>query len=750
MRNYIEIVLKKEKKPASLEKIVKKIEGLKSDELGKEVFLTDAEKEEVRKLLEEGVLSLDFYKTPSDNYILLSKTSFRKGRFYGDRTGAGRVSIVNSGINKDGKIVITEEKVGITKERVNGAVDGDYVLIDLGGKNDGPRVERVLDRNLDFIPGEVYRLGNSYFVKPIDKRKQGITIALSGPAIEGERVLVRLDHMSSDEFYVGEIVRTFNHKDDPNEDILWEAFKHGIDSNFSNESLEQLEHIPDEITDKDKIGREDLTDWEIFTIDGSDTKDMDDAISCTINKKGNYELGVHITDVASIVPFDSALDKDAFSRGNSYYLGGTVIPMFPHKVSNGIGSLNPYVERLTISCIVEINPEGEIVNYRLSPTVIKSQLKMTYEDVNSILKDGKVPEGYEEHVETLRRMSKLALILRKKRLNRGAVEFERCELKTGYDEEGHAKLGVRYQDVAENLIEEFMLVANETVDKELSRRGLPCVHRIHDVPNEEKIEAFLNFLEVLNLPYTDSDASTLASDRGAYQKLVEHISKNGGRLSELLTTEAIKCMSRAKYSTMNIGHYGLGKDNYCHFTSPIRRYSDLTDHRIIWDCIFDKGDITRNVRKWSEKSPEIAERCSHTERVADDCERDVTRMLCAEYMESHIGEEFEGTVTYVSGDCLTVQLDNMIEGTVRVRDLKGDYVHSPESFSLVSLDGFDNYFVGDRLRLKLERASKIGKTIDFSVVEKINETQINNSQAINTKVKIKGKNERTKRLLGTN
>lgn len=750
MKHYIELVLKKEKKPASYDKIIRKIEELKSNELGKDVFLSDLEKEEVLKLLNEGVSSLEFYRTPSNNYTLLSKTSFRKGRFYGDKAGAGRVSVVSSYVDRDGKLVVKEEKVGITKDRVNGAIDGDFVLIDLGGKNDGPRVERILDRNLDYIPGEVYRIANSYYVKPVDKRKQGITIALNGAAIEGERVLVRLTDSSSDSFYTGEVVKTFNHKDDPNEDILWEAFKHGVDSGFSNESLEQLEHIPSEITDKDKIGREDLTDWEIFTIDGSDTKDMDDAISCTVNEKGNYVLGVHITDVASIIPFNSALDKDAFSKGNSYYLGGTVIPMFPHKISNGVGSLNPYVDRLTISCIVEISPEGEIINYRLSPTVINSKLKMTYEDVNEILKNGNIPEGYEEHVDTLRRMSKLALVLRKRRLNRGAVEFERRELKTGYNEDGHVDLGVRYQDVAENLIEEFMLVANETVDKELSRRNLPCVHRIHDVPSEEKIEAFLGFLEAINLPYNGADASTLATDRGAYQKLVEHISKVGGRLSELLTTEAIKCMSRAKYSTMNIGHYGLGKDHYCHFTSPIRRYSDLTDHRIIWDCIFNKGDISKKVHSWSEKAPEIAERCSHTEKVADDCEREVTHMLCAEYMEGHIGEEFEGTVICVSGECLTVVLDNMIEGTVRLRDLKGDYVHSPESFSVVSLDGFDNYFVGDRLKLKLERASKVSKTIDFSVIEKLNETQVSNSREINNKVKIKGKNERTRRLFGAN
>ena len=746
MKSYLELVLKKEKKPVSIEKIISKIEDLISKEKDCEVKLNEEEIEEVIKLIEEGVKNYEIYKTPSDNYVLITKTSFRKGRFFSDKTGAGKVLYTTCYVDKEGNLVINEDRVDIGRDKTNGAIDGDYVLLDLGGGKLPPKIEKVIDRKLEYIPGEVYRIGSSYFVKPIDKRKQSLIIALEGEAIEGERVAVSLEKQVNNNYYMGKIISRFNHKDDPNQEILWEAFKHGVDNEFSQESLSQLEDIPDTVRDIDKIGREDFTNWTIFTIDGEDTKDMDDAISCRINDKGNYELGVHITDVASIIPEDSPLDKDAFRKGNSYYLGGCVLPMTPHKISNGIGSLNPYVERMAISCIMEINPDGKIINYRITPSIIKSKLKMSYTKVNKILKEGIVDSEYEEFADTLRLMNKLALILRKNRLKKGAVEFEKSDIKAIYGEDGKiVDFGVRIQDVAENLIEEFMLAANETVDKDLSKRGLPCVHRIHGNPNEEKLSEFLQFLEAINLPFEECDASELATSRKAYQKLVKHISGTN-RLSDLLSTEAIKCMSRAKYSPENIGHFGLAKDNYCHFTSPVRRFSDLTVHRILWDCVFNKDKVHENKIKWQKKLPDISDRTTHTEKVSDETERDVMRMLCAGYLEDHIGEEFEATVTCVSRECLTIELDNLIEGAVRVKDLPGNYVHSPESYSLVSLDGEDNYFVGDRLKVKLKSSSRETRKIDFTVVEKINENNIVNSDEINNKAKIREKKRKMKRV----
>ena len=746
MKHYIEFVLKKEKKPISIEKLLSKIEDFISLERKCDFVLSDSEKKEVLDYIEEGVNNYELYKTPSDNYILINKTTFRKGRFFSDKTGAGKVLYTTSYVDREGNLIVNEDKVDIGRDKANGAIDGDYVLVDLGGGKIPPKIEKIIDRKLEYIPGEVYRVGYSYFVKPIDKRKQGLIIALENEAIEGERVAVALDKQVNNNYYIGKIVNRFNHKDDPNQEILWEAFKHGVDNEFSRDSLLQLENIPDSVRDVDKIGREDFTNWIIFTIDGEDTKDMDDAISCRINDKGNYELGVHITDVASIIPEDSPLDKDAFKKGNSYYLGGCVLPMTPHKISNGIGSLNPYVERMAISCIMEINSDGKVINYRITPSVIKSRLKMAYSKVNALLKEGVISPEYEEFADTLRLMNKLALILRKNRLRKGAIEFEKSDIKVLYGEDGKiVDFSVRNQDVAENLIEEFMLIANETVDKDLSKRGLPCVHRIHGNPNEEKVVEFLRFLEAINLPFEDCDAFELSTSRKAYQKLVEHITGTN-KLSDLLSTEAIKCMSRAKYSPENIGHFGLAKDYYCHFTSPVRRYSDLTVHRILWDCVFNNENISENKAKWKKKLPDISDRTTYTEKVSDETERDVMRMLCAGYLEDHIGEEYDATVTCVSKDCLTIELDNLIEGAVRVKDFPGVYVHSPESYSLVSLDGEDNYFVGDRLRVKLKSASRETRKIDFTVVEKINENNIANSDKINNDVKIKEKKKNMKRV----
>ena len=744
MNHYVELALKKEKKPASWDKIVSRIEKIKSDELGKDVYLTDEEVDEVFDILEDGVSKYEIYKTPSGNYISFSKTSFRKGRFYGNRDGAGRVSVNTSYVDKDGNLVVKNEKYDVVKENVNGAIDGDFVLIDTSGAK-GNRVVDVLDRNLDYIPGEVYMMGNSYFVRPIDKKKQILTISIDGEAIEGQRVAVSLDEQTAPNFYIGSIVRVFNHKDDPNEDILWEAFKMGIDNEFSSESYEQLEHIPESVRDIDRIGREDFTNIESFTLDGKNTKDMDDAISCYINEKGNYVLMDHITDMGTIVPYGTPLDRDGFKKGNSYYPGGIVFPNYPRKIANGIGSLNMGVDRLTISDVLEITPDGKVVSYRWVPSVIHSQLKMDYDTVNKIFKEGVVPSEYSDHEMTLQKMRKLAATLRKNRINHGSSEFNRPETIGIYSSNGHMiGVGVRHQDIAENLIEEFMLIANEERAKFFAKNGIPCIYRVHDNPNEEKLQKFLEMLEAIGLPYYGASAEELATNKQEFQKLINFVS-NCGRLSGMLLTELIKTQSRAKFSHINTGHRGLAKDYYQQGTSPARRYGDKTNQNIGWDCIFtpDPGHKKRMI--WEKRLPEIAERITYTERIADDLEKEVFRMQCAEYMEQFVGNEFEGTVIGISGECLLVLLDNMIEGTVRARDLKGDYVYSEDSYSLVSIDGENNYFIGDRLKLKLKSSNKETKKIDFTVIEKINETQIKGSEEINRAVKIKAKNDRSRR-----
>ncbi len=397
--------------------------------------------------------------------------------------------------------------------------------------------------------------------------------------------------------------------------------------------------------------------------------------------------------------------------------------MLPHKLSNGICSLNPDVERLAFSCIMEISPKGNIVNHRLALTVIRSRLKMTYDKVNDLLKNGVIDEEYEEHADTLRMLNKLALILRKKRIKNGSIEFDRPELKLVFDEEGKVNdFSVRRQDVGENLIEEFMVLANECVDKHLEDLDLPCLHRVHGSPNEERLEEFLRLLEVLNIPYTKHGADELVEDSFALQDLTHHI-KNSEFLHNMLSFNMVRCMSRARYSPNNIGHMGLAKNNYCHFTSPIRRYPDLTVHRILKECCIDSVNH-KNGRKWQVKLPDIGNQTSKTERVADHLEDETLRMKCSEYMEGHVGEEFVGTIIGISDRGIQVQLDNLVEGRIRIHNLDGDYVYNPTTFTLLSMNDSPNYYIGDRLVVKVLGASKEDKSIDFGVVSKIKENRI--------------------------
>lgn len=746
MQEYIDLVLRKEKKPIDFEKLCRKVESLiQKDQLG--YILTSEDVSAIQNIVQRGIENFDYIQMPSGRISTILKTSFRKGKFHGNKAGEGFVTTTTSYINREGEQIVKTDKYSILRDDCHGAIDGDFVLIDIGGNGKKPQVERVLNRNLEIITGEVYRIGSRYFVKPVDKKKMALTIALDQEAIEGQRVAVTLKEQTNDDFYIGEIVRVFSHKDDPDEDILWEAFKCGIDDQFSKQSLEQVEKIPQKVLDSDKLGREDLTDWEIFTIDGEDTKDIDDALSCRRLPNGNYEVGVHIMDVSHYIPEGSPLDLDAYKKGTSNYLAGKVIPMLPHELSNGICSLNPYVERLAMSCIMEVSPTGQVLHYRISPTVIKSQLKMSYTIVNQILKEGAIPSEYQSHADTLKLLNKLALLLRKNRIQRGSVEFDKPELKLLFGEEGEVVgFSSRSQDVGENLIEEFMLLANETVDKHLSDCGYPCVHRIHDTPNQERLTEFLKLLNAVNLPYDRYKIEELISNPHALQDLSNHI-KQADYIYNMLSTNMVRCMSRAKYSPTNIGHSGLAKDYYCHFTSPIRRYPDLTVHRIIKDCCLDPKNGEQNAKKWERKLPDICEQSSKMERIADDAEIQTLAMKCSEYMERHIGEEFEGTIIGLSDKGIQVQLDNLVEGRVRNRNLMGDYSYNPVTYTLISLDGHPNYYIGDRLLVRVKSASKVDKTIDFEIVEKLKENHtvdINNSNGV---VKIKARKDRMNRTL---
>lgn len=745
MKEYIDYLLKKNKKPIDFELLCERIECLRREKEGIPT-LSREDKVEIQKILEEEVSQYEYFVTPEGRYALLSKTPYRKGRLRVNKAGEGIVSTTYSYIDKEDTVIVREEKFSILKENLGEAIDGDLVLIDIGFNKRKPKVEKVLERTIGTVLGEITRLGDSYFVKPIDKKQGILTIALEGDYIEGTIVLVSLEEINTN-FYKGKVIQEYHHKDDPHADSLYEAFKSGMPHGFSEESLKQLESIPTSVDEKEKIGRYNFTDWEVFSIDGADTKDKDDCISLKVLDNGNYLLGVHIADVPYYVPMNSPLHKDSFRKGTSYYFGGSVEPELPRKLSNGICSLNDGVDRLTKSILIEYDKSGNVVSRSLVRGVIRSQLGMTYDKVNQILKEGVVGEEYKAHEKTLLEMAKLALTLRKKRVQQGAIQFSRPEIYFVHDEEGKAvECKLYYQDVANHLIEEFMLAANVNVGEILTSEGIPVPYRIHDLPNREKLGEFLRFLDIIGIPFGYT-VDEICMNKGIMQELTRHVRDKGGDLTSLLNTNLIRCMSHALYSTTNIGHYGTGFPIYCHFTSPIRRLADDTLSRIIDDCYLEKDfeKKKRAIRKWKVLAQEYSEQASKMERVAEEVEKNVTLMDTAVYFGNHLGEEYEGTVISVSGNGLVVQLDNLLEGRIRTKNLSGSYVYNPLTFTLLSLDGFDSYSVGDRLKVRVKSAEKETKTVDFSVLEKIKENPIRDITNSNQKVKMIRKKEKNRR-----
>jgi ribonuclease R len=716
MKEKVLLVLKKAKKPIDIDKIYEKV-GVLSDE----------DKVEVNKIIEEMLNNYDLYRTTNNRYSLLSKTSFRKGLFVANKTGGGYVyPNDNRNYNQYGQ----EKSYKISSDDAGFAINKDVVLIDLQKPKKGPatyKVVKIIERNLDNVVGTVKKVGDDYYLEPIIDSSKKLIIKLNRKDIAvGKTIRVNLIPSLSYNYYTANVTSVLDDENDPNADIIYEVFKNGFDNKFSEEAIKQVKTIPLKVRDIDKIGRMDLTDGEIFTIDGDDTKDIDDAVSCKRLPNGNYELGVHIADVSHYVPLDSPLDLEARKRGTSVYPGGIVVPMLPRELSNGICSLNPNEERLAISCIMELDNKGNVVSHNIYPSVIKSNLQMTYNKVNDILDKGIVDPAYASHVETLKLMKELAAKIRNNRHNRGAIDFDKSELKV-INNDGNVSFDLRHNGTGENIIEDFMIVANETVDKHLSDRNIPCIHRIHDKPNPERLKEFLRLLDVIGYKFDKYDADTCVNNPKALQSLSEFV-KTTGDLQDTLSNYLIKCMAKARYSMNNIGHAGLASTNYSHFTSPIRRYPDLTVHRILKDS-FDESKIGACTKKWEKLIPPIAITSSAMEKNADNAERDVLLMKEAEFMSKHIGEKYNGIVEDISDKCMQIKIDNSMQGILRIRNLKGIYNYDPETYTLCSSDSrLNDYHIGDHLEVEVVAASKEKKTIDFKLAynEKNNGDKIHN------------------------
>ena len=511
--------------------------------------------------------------------------------------------------------------------------------------------------------------------------------------------------------YTGEIIKIIGHKNDVGVDILSFVYQYEFNPTFPDEVISATDEIPTEVSQSDKEGRVDLRDKTIFTIDGDDTKDIDDAISIKKLSPDVYELGVHIADVSHYVKRDSILDKEAYERGTSVYLVDRVIPMIPHKLSNGICSLNPNVDRLALSCVMNINSKGYVIRYKIFPSVIRSRKQMTYNCVNQILEKNTTPEGYEPFVNDLKLMNELSNILRKKMVNHGYLEFNRPEAKILVDESCHPyKIDLRYQGTGEKLIENFMIAANETVAGFVEDKKLPGIYRVHDKPNKEKLQVFLKFLNLKGYNIKADINKFRATD---YQRLLKMLS--GSPEEVILNTLAIQTMSKAKYSDINIGHFGIASKRYSHFTSPIRRYPDLTLHRLVKDY---SKDTPKNVSYWSNHLFDIAIHSSKKEQDAIDCERDVEKMKKAEYMESHIGERYDGIISGVCEFGFFVELENTVEGLVRLDTLAGDYfIYNKELNAILGKNSKSRYMYGDSVTVEVIKASRETSQIDFALIK---------------------------------
>ena len=660
--------------------------------------------------MEEEVI---VYHTNSDKYMLVKDSHLRKGVMRVNKRGFGFVEVDNM-----------DDDIFIAQENMNGAIHDDIVLVDITSKLNLNRLEgrvlRIIERKATTYIGVIsFDSDGIGHIKLDDSRvKLDIIIPVGDNlnSVDGHKVVVELGKkIDNHGKYEGKVIEVLGHVNDPGVDILSIIYKYKFNVDFPDEVKNEVKNIPDKVYEVEYKNRRDLRRETIFTIDGDDTKDIDDAISIKILPNGKYQLGVHIADVSYYVKEGSPLDNEAMERGTSVYLVDRVIPMLPHELSNGICSLNPNVDRLAISCVMEFDSAGKQLDYEIFPSVIKSNIQMTYKKVNSILEDNVVPEGYEPFVNDLKLMAELADILRKAKIRRGYIDFGVDEAKILVDEKCvPTDIVLRERGTGEKLIEDFMIAANECVASHIYFMNLPFLYRVHEYPQEEKIRSFLGFVSSLGYHIT-GDASDLKPT--SIQKIVKQLEDKPE--FKILSSLLLRCMQKAVYRPENLGHYGLASKCYTHFTSPIRRYPDTTVHRLLRTYLFDGHADMNTVNKWEDKLVYIAEQSSERERASVDCEREVEDMKMAEYMEKHIGETFEGMISSITSFGMFVELDNLIEGLVSFKDMDDFYHFDEEHLTLTGEKTHTKYSIGERVIVKVLRASKEEKTIDFEVKKKV-------------------------------
>ncbi|HAR6561081.1 TPA: ribonuclease R [Staphylococcus pseudintermedius] len=618
------------------------------------------------------------------------------------------------------------EDIFIPPTKINRAMDGDVVLVEVKksrgdfrkGKFEG-EVKAIESHSIKQVVGTFSEARHFGFVVPDDKRIMQDIFVPKGQelgAVEGHKVLVQItqysDGTNSPE---GQISAILGHKNDPGVDILSIIYQHGIEIEFPDDVLKEAENVPETIQPDELKGRRDLRDELTITIDGADAKDLDDAIAVKKLDNGNTELTVSIADVSYYVTEGSALDREAYDRATSVYLVDRVIPMIPHRLSNGICSLNPEVDRLAMSCRMEIDAQGQVVKHEIFESVIHSNARMTYDAVNRIItdKDAVTRVQYPEIVPMLDLAQTLSQQLIAMRKKRGEIDFDIKEAKVIVNEEGIPKEVVtRERGEGERLIESFMLIANETVAEHFNQMEVPFIYRIHEQPKSERLRQFFDFITNFGIMVKgtgeDIHPSTL-------QNIHEEIA---GRPEDMvISTMMLRSMQQARYDADNLGHFGLAADYYTHFTSPIRRYPDLIVHRLVRKYLIEKSMDGRAMHEWEEKLPQIAEHTSNRERRAIDAERDTDELKKAEFMIQHIGDEFEGVISSVANFGMFVELPNTIEGMVNMQNMSDDYYHFDErQMALIGERKAKVYRIGDVVKVKVIHVDVDERQIDFQIV----------------------------------
>ena len=676
-----------------------------------------------------------------------SKSEIKKmtGTFTAHPKGFGFVSVEGE-----------TEDIFVPESQVNGAMHMDTVEITVSPVTTGRRREgtvvKILERGMKQVVCTYEQSKTFGFAVP-DNPKFGSDIFIpeerSKGAVSGHKVVVEVtSYGKKDRKPEGKVVEILGHINDPGVDILSLVRAYGLPVEFDEKVLKQVENVAKPVSEADMAGRMDLRDWQMVTIDGEDAKDLDDAVSVTMDGD-NYILGVHIADVSNYVQEHSALDVEALKRGTSVYLVDRVIPMLPHALSNGICSLNQGENRLALSCIMTINPKGEIIDHTIAETVICVDRRMSYTQVKNILEayhaanaqdasvekvdgrqDGADRETesvsdvnvrrqqeallgeYEALVPMFVRMEKLAGILRGKRMKRGSIDFDFPETKVILDAQGNP-IDIRPYDrnVATKIIEDFMLAANETVASDFYWRELPFVYRTHENPDTEKIQKLSTFIN--NFGYTLHIGADEVHPK-ELQKLLQKI--DGTKEEALISRLTLRSMKQARYTIDNTGHFGLAADCYCHFTSPIRRYPDLQIHRIIKESL--RGRLNeKRIDHYEHILPEVAKHSSEMERRADEAERETVKLKKVQYMEQHIGEAFEGVISGVTEWGFFVELENTVEGLVRVTELTDDfYQYYEDTYELVGEATNRRYKLGQKVQVRVEHCDRIMRTIDFALV----------------------------------